>query len=223
VNTLAPGLVGVQPHPVPLPRQQQPTPAPRVEPEDTGPNLALEEWLHHRVKGIRPFIGFTLAGGVVNGGYSGAARSAWGSGADGAFLFALRGGVFLGPRHELALEVSPFTDVWDTQAPGPTFQVNGTYGYWLPLVQGETVQLSWPLRVGAGVMIGGSNTGNNVFFQGRADLIGIALKVGHLIIEGHLPSFRYALTNGRFPGFGGDGVTQHVLTWFIGTSVSYVL
>jgi hypothetical protein len=48
------------------------------------------------------------------------------------------------------------------------------------------------------------------------------MKVGHVMIDLHVPSFRYALTSGNFPSFGGAGVTQHLLSWLFGFSASYV-
>jgi hypothetical protein len=75
------------------------------------------------------------------------------------------------------------------------------------------VQVYWPLRGGVGMFTG--NTGSNVLFQARADLVGVMIKVGHLTIDLNLPSFRYAVTDVR-------GQQVHYLTWGLGGGVGYV-
>ncbi len=185
------------------------------------PSHASQDWLRFELKGVHPFVGFTVGFGFLNGGYTGSQGSLWGNGVDGAFLFALRGGVLIN-HHELAVEISPFTDFWDLRvAPGPAFQFNVSYGYLIPLIPRPTAGISWPIRVGVGIFAGGTNTNSNVFFEGRADLIGVAFNTGHVIIELHAPSFRYALTNGHVEGVAVEGVSTHYLSFFFGTSVSY--
>ena len=227
VNPLARPQPPVQPPPPPVAPPPPPSvvpPAPPPEPVvEAPPSRALQEWLHfQRGDRVHPFVGFTVAAGFLNGGYTASEGTLWASGLDGAFLFALRGGVLMG-RHELALEIAPFTDFWDLHVgPGPAFEANASYGYMMPLRQGPTAGVSWPLRVGAGVLAGGDNTASNVLFELRADLIGVSINVGHLLIDLHAPSFRYALTNGHVPGIAVEGVTTHWLSFFFGTTVSYV-
>jgi hypothetical protein len=64
--------------------------------------------MHFRLKGVRPFVGITFAVGAANGGFTGGKGSAWGSGADGNLVVAVRGGIMIN-RHELALEIAPYT------------------------------------------------------------------------------------------------------------------
>jgi hypothetical protein len=218
-----------QPTPQPTQPVTQPTPTPTepvvvVPAPDLArpPSHAFDEWLHFRRTGVHPFIGVTLGVGFVNGGYTGSEGSLWGSGADGAALIALRGGVTLDNRHELALEIAPFTYFWDLAiGPGPAFEVNASYAYHLMLLQKPMAQITWPLRIGAGFVAGGTNTNSNAFFEARLDVIGVALSIGHATIELHAPSFRYALTNGHVEGIAVEGVTTHWLTFIFGTSVSY--
>ena len=205
-------------------QQQQPQPTAKVqEPAPTPPveSHAFEEWLKFRPDGVHPFIGITLAPGLLNGGYTASEGTLWAGGADGAFLLAFRGGVFIN-RHELALEIAPFTDFWDMRVSGPAFEANVTYAYYVRLLTRETFGLSWPLRGGISVLAGGSNTNDNVFFEVRADVIGLALNVGHLIVEAHLPTFRYEVTNGHVAGIAVEGVTTNYLSFFFGLSASYV-
>ncbi len=53
-------------------------------------------------------------------------------------------------------------------------------------------------------------------------MIGIALRVGHVVIDLHAPSFRYAITNGHVSGIAVEGVTTNLLSFYFGTSVSYL-
>ncbi len=171
---------------------------------------------------MHPFVGLTLALGVLNGGYTASQGSLWGSGADPALLVALRGGVTI-DRHEIAVEIAPGTYVWDFNvAGGPAFEMNATYGYRLQLAElPNSGAIVYPLRAGIGFIAGGANTFNDVFFELRADLIGAAIDLGHLTIELNLPSFRYAFTNGHVPGIAVEGVTTHWLSFFFGTTVTY--
>lgn len=216
----------VQPPPVqPPPVQQQvehPVVQPELtEPEPAPPSHAFDEWVHFQLKGIHPFVGLMLGVGFLNGGYTASQGTLWGGGADGSFLLALRGGVLL-DHHEIAIEIAPFTDFWDLSVgPGPAFEANVSYGYLVPLITKPTAGMSWPLRVGIGVLAGGSNTGGNAFFEVRADVIGLTFNTGHVLLELNAPSFRYALTNGHVPGIAVEGVTTNYLSFFFGGSASY--
>jgi hypothetical protein len=87
-------------------------------------------------------------------------------------MVAFHGAVLLG-RTELGLELSPVP-----------FGVNLFAGHYLRLYDrpGATVRIFWPLRGGLGI------TGlEPVHFQLRADLVGVAFQVGHLLMELSLP------------------------------------
>ncbi len=103
---------------------------------------------------------------------------------------------------------------------GPAFEANLCYGYLLALDRHHT--LAWPLRLGVGVLAGGDNTGSNVFFEVRVDVIGLRVQSRHWALDLHAPSFRYAITNGHVPGIAVEGVTTNYLSFFFGASVSYI-
>jgi len=189
------------------------------EGKKTATNEQLNEWLHFNLQGVHPFAGLTWGGGFMTGGITGNGAGLFRSNFDsffGNFLFALNGGVFI-DRHQLQVELAPFTYFFTLAAgnPGPAFEVTGSYAYFIPLYDSETLKVSWPLRIGVGIVAGANNTGGLAYFQPRADLIGVALQVGHIMIDMHLPSFRYAVTD-RF------GTQGHVLSWIFGASISYV-
>lgn len=172
------------------------------------------EWLAFRLQGAHPFVGLTWAGGFDTGGSTGNLSTGFNT-FNGAFLFGINGGVFF-DNHQLMVELSPFTYVFDGRARGPAFQFNGSYAYFIPLYDSETIQVYWPLRVGVGMMAGAdNNTSNLAFFQARGDVIGVGLKIGHVMLDMHLPSFRYQVTDRA--GFQG-----HLLDWLFGLSASYV-
>ncbi|HVY49642.1 MAG TPA: hypothetical protein VHB21_27300 [Minicystis sp.] len=174
------------------------------------PGGSADDWMAFKLEGVHPFVGFTFIGGpsfgILTGGISGNANQL-----EGAYLFALRGGVYI-DRNELAFEISPLTYQYYADVPGPTFQFTGTYGYLVPVFHDANVDVSWPIRVGAGMMAG--NTFGLAFFQARADLVGLNVRVGHLLIDAYFPQFRYAVTVN-------SGEALHFLTWFGGASVSY--
>jgi hypothetical protein len=165
------------------------------------------------LEGVHPFVGLTWAQGPVVPGLSGNARGGFNR-ADSAFMFALHGGVFI-DKHQLLVEISPFTYGFDARGLGPAFQMNGNYAYFIPLMESEAVSLYWPLRVGVGMVAGGDNTTGLVSFQARGDIVGLAAKVGHFMFDFHVPSFRYIVTDSR-------GTQGHLPTWLIGMSTSYV-
>ena len=140
---------------------------------------------------MHPFVGLTFLGGPSFAVITGSLASGSASQLEGAFLFALRVGTYI-DRHELAFEVSPLTYQYYTNTGGPTFQVTGTYGYLIPVGKSPNLEVSWPIRIGVGMMAG--NTGGLAFFQARADLVGLNLRTGPLIIDLYFPQFRYAVT-----------------------------
>jgi hypothetical protein len=188
-------------------------------PHSSAPSPSLEgdqpksDWIQFRLEGIHGFVGLTWATGPVVLGLSGNTKSGFNK-ADGGFLFALRGGAFIG-RSQLTFEVSPFSYLYDHRAQGPAFQMNGSYAYFIPLKTTGNVLLHWPMRVGVGMMAGGDNTEARAYFQARADLVGLAVQIGHVMLEFHAPSFRYFATDYR-------GTQGHILTWLLGLDASYV-
>lgn len=171
--------------------------------------------------GVHSFIGLALAGGMLNGGYTSSETTIWGKGLDSSFVFALRGGMLFG-HGEIALEIAPFTEVWDAQRErGPAFEANITAAYRIPFARVLDVPLSWPLRAGVGILAGGDNTGDDVFFEARLDPIGVSFQSGPVVVDFIAPSIRYAITNGHVPGIGFEGVTTHYISFFFGSSVSY--
>jgi hypothetical protein len=174
-----------------------------------------------QTSGVRSFVGLTLAGGMLNGGYTSSETTVWGRGIDSTALFALRGGVLLG-RAEIALEIAPFTQFWDVQRErGPAFEANATVAYRVPFARVADVPLAWPLRAGVGILAGGDNTGDDVFLEARLDPIGVSFQSGPVVVDFIAPSIRYALTNGHVPGIAFEGVTTHYISFFFGSSVSY--
>lgn len=179
------------------------------------------DWLKFRVDDgqMHPFIGITSLFGFGLVGLDALGTTAFGS-VTPALLFALKAGVIVGGRHELGVELTPFFTVLSgagslgpVGASGPAFEINASYGYLIPIMD----HLSWPLRVGAGLLAGPSpNAGDNAWFEVRADLVGVQVNVGHLLVDVQLPSFRYFVTNV-------NGVTGHVLNWVFGLSLGYAL
>ncbi len=172
------------------------------------------------LRGLHAFVGLAVRGGpawlVTNIG----GVTAHDPNLAGSFAFALRAGVFAN-RNELAVELSPFTDLAYRNLPlyltGPAFAASFTYGYYAPLYEGTNVGVYWPLRVGVGVLAGGNNTSGLAYLQGRLDLIGFAVRVHHVMFGVDLPSFRYLFT----PLPGGAG-TVHVFAWRGGVTFEYL-
>ncbi len=175
------------------------------------------EWMNFKLEGVHPFVGLTIAGGFDTAGITGNSGFTGGFDTfDGSFLFALNGGLFI-DNHQLMFEIAPVTFVYEGKvAPGPAFEMTANYAYFIPVYDGGSFHVFWPLRIGAGLMAGpGDNAGGLAFFEARADLIGPAFQVGHVMIDLHLPTFRWLLTDK-------SGVQLHFLEWMFGTSLSYV-
>lgn len=171
---------------------------------------APSEWMTFDLgNGIHPFVGAAWMGGPAYGGLVG---GRFDTGISGSFLAAIRGGVYIDGKHEIQVELSPFTYAFYHPIQGPQFQVNATYGFLIPLVRKSTISMYWPLRAGIGTFFG--NIGGDVYFQARADLVGFAIRIGHLMIDFHLPSYRFAVTSVR-------GLTPVVFSWEIGAGVAY--
>jgi hypothetical protein len=183
-----------------------------------GEGGGMGDWMKFRIDdgAAHPFAGITLAGGFGTGGLTG--NGVFGGGFDtfdGAFLFALHAGVFLG-NNQLSFEVAPVTFFYDMKGIGPVFEMAANYAYFVPLTDSGDIHVYWPLRFGAGMMAGPDlNAFGLAFFQARADLIGAAIQVGHVLIDLSLPSFRYMITDK-------NGTQAHFLDWLFGTNLSYV-
>lgn len=102
----------------------------------------------------------------------------------------LRGGVLLG-HHEFGLEVAPVSTIGSGAYIESTLamQVSTSYGFMVPLASGRVAALYMPLRLGVGGMF---SLDNRLHFLARAES-GLALALGHFLIELHAPSFRYAV------------------------------
>jgi hypothetical protein len=180
-----------------------------------GPDMT--EWMNFKLTdgNVHPFIGLTVAGGFDTIGASGNAISGGFNTFDGAVLFALNGGIFIG-NHQLMFEVAPVTFVYDAKfAPGPVFEMTANYAYFIPLTDAGNIHVYWPIRFGLGMLAGPDlNALGLAYFQLRADLIGVAVQMGHVIIDMHLPSFRYSITDK-------SGSQLHLLDWVFGVSLGY--
>ncbi len=154
------------------PRKSQPET--KDQPEPSSPPKELE--------GVRPHIGLMLGGGPSHTDNTDAAVV-------GSLLFAIKGGVFF-DRVELGLEFAPasfvvqFNDFQDLT----TVELNAYAGYHIPVAG----PVSWPLRFGVGFThfapAGGAS--DDIFLEGRADLIGISVLIDPVLLDFYVPSFR---------------------------------
>lgn len=174
------------------------------------------DWMHFELNGFHPFVGIGMLGGPVKPFSATTGRDQFPI--TGSFLFSLRGGFYAG-RNEVAIELSPMTYVAYTDgSAGPQVQMAFNYTGLIPLQEGPTVSLYWPMRFGVGFVAGNTRIGRGepAFLQLRFDLIGFAIKVGHVMIDLSLPSFRHLYSpgdqNGNFMFF----------TWHVGAQVSYI-
>jgi hypothetical protein len=124
-----------------------------------------------------------------------------------AFHFALRFGVLF-DRTELALELAPGSWIWDFGPQRSSFAMNVSLGGLLP-VSGRAY---WPLRFGLGLASGDLPL-EDVYMQGRLDLIGLAFHYGHLLFEVNLPSTRFST---EFKHVG-------IWAWLFNLSITYVI
>jgi hypothetical protein len=184
-----------------------------------GPAASSDDWMKFNPfdGNVHPYAGVTIAGGFMTVGASGNTPFTGGFNTfRGAFLLALNGGIYMG-QHQLSFEISPVT-YWPTLAspPGPAFEMSANYAYMIPLTESGNMRVFWPIRFGIGMAAGPDlNLLGLAWFQMRADLIGAAIQVGHVVIDLHLPTFRYAITDK-------NGVQGHLLDWLFGASIGYV-
>lgn len=142
--------------------------------------------------GLRPFAGIGLMPGA---GIALAYQSGRTSDAEGAFLFALRGGVFI-DQLALELEFSPVTFLpYAARGADPVLQLNGAVAYYIDL--GFVEGLYFPLRGGLGFAAVNFPTQSDAAMVVRLDLLGLAYmlplgSMGSILLEANLPSFRQA-------------------------------
>jgi len=155
-----------------------------------------------RLLGIRGFGGVQFGGGVTL--YSPRIGNRIQSpNVEGAFLFALKGGVFI-RQVELSLEVAPgsYLPVTDGGGNQTSFLANvGYHGH-------VTDNFYWPLRIGAGLV----TWGGDVQFQGRLDVLSLSMKTKYVLADFTFPSFRYA----------SDFDSFHMWTGMFNVAVSYI-
>jgi len=184
-----------------------------------GSTASTDEWMKFNPfdGNAHPYVGLALAGGFMTAGISGNTPFTGGFNTfRGGLLFAIDGGVYLG-NHQLSFEIAPVT-YWPTLAspPGPSFEMSANYGYMVPLMESGDLRVFWPIRLGLGMAAGPDlNLLGLAWFQVRLDLIGAAFQIGHVVVDFHLPTFRYAITDK-------SGVQAHLLDWLFGTSIGYV-
>jgi len=191
---------------------------PPSEGDDNGENAkpaqaaASTGWMNFRLDDgqLHPFIGITgLLGGFGMSGATGDLAPGFGP-VNSAILFALKAGLIVGGHHEIAAEITPFFTA--NLAGTAVFEMNASYAFLIPV----TDHVSWPIRLGIGLMAGPSpNAADRPWLEIRADLVGVNINVGHLLIDLHLPSFRYFLSDT------GGGITAHILDWFFGAGFGY--
>jgi hypothetical protein len=169
-------------------------------------------WMRFKLDGLHPFVGTAFLGGPNVLVSSGIAGFGGGSVVDTGFNWVLRGGVYIN-KNEIALEISPGSYVATFPSAGVGFQFNVSYGYLFTLSESSSgASAYWPIRIGVGMVAG---NGASPAFQGRVDLVGIAIKIGHVIVDLYSPSFRFTVAND-------SGVTAGFLSWDFGAGASYL-
>lgn len=152
-------------------------------------------WMNFELKGPHPYVGIGLNGGPVKPFDAKSGRDPGIIG--GSFVFALRGGLYAG-RNEIGVELSPMTNLvgsYGGQSVGPAFSLAFNYTGYIPLHESSTLGVYWPMRVAFG-FVAGNIPGDWAFMQFRFDLIGLAFKIGHVMLDFSLPSFRYLYAPG---------------------------
>jgi len=174
---------------------------------------AGRKWAHFKFdEGTHGFIGFTLIAGVDH--LTVANDKEMSSGSLTAITGAVRGGVFLN-RHEIALEVAPFTSVLEKNGVSTVrFDVSASYGYLLRLASGRVGSLYIPLRLGVG---GAFAQYESPLFLARVET-GLAVAWGHFLFDFHVPWVRYLVGTASVP----TGVNSlHHLVFGFGATLSY--
>jgi hypothetical protein len=159
-------------------------------------------WTDFELGGTRFFAGVTLAPGLTGFWNYGSSLSA-----NAAFFFALRLGLMFDIT-ELALEVAPNTWVRSFNPDVNSFSLLASIGGLIPVSR----RAFWPMRFGLGFSAGNLPL-QDVYMQGRLDIIGVGYQFGHLLFEVNLPSTRF---HTEFRDIG-------IWAWLFTISVTYVL
>lgn len=174
-------------------------------------HAADKDWMTLELKGIHPFVGLGIMGGASLPFSGNAGKPGKG---DGAFLMSIRGGIYAG-RNEIALELSPMTYLVHPGLPSTSFQLAFDYTGLVPLFESPKLGVYWPFRVGYG-FVAANMPNNAAFMQLRIDIFGVAFRVGHLMLDFSLPSFRYLYSPGDTTG------NAMFFSWLPGVQVSYL-
>lgn len=175
--------------------------------EDSGPS----EWMSFQFgEGTHGFAGISMMGGpaevyvYAGGPFNGTV------GVEGAFAFEFYGGVMF-DRFELAAHFSPVaTKPYDVLGSDTNLALRVTAGGYIPI----TDMVSWVLRGGVGFLAVNSPFPNDdIVPQIQADLVGVAIHVGHLNIEVGAPSFRLAIA---------PDAEVMIMNWLFGVKTAYV-
>jgi hypothetical protein len=173
-----------------------------------------EGWMNFELKGPHPFVGIGLNVGAEMPFLADRSRK---GDVGGQFAFALRGGLYTG-LNRIAVELSPMTYLIGASngaTLGPSFAVAFHYTGFIPLHETPTFGVYWPMGVGFGAIAGNIPT-NAAFMNLRIDLIGLAFRIGHVMLDFSLPSFRYIYAPGTSNG------NTMFFSWLPGVNAEYV-
>jgi hypothetical protein len=153
-------------------------------------------WMDFTFGGVRGFVGAGIGGGPYAF-FTTEGFNAGQVGVIGGIQLSARGGVII-DRHEVGIEVSlPLWYTTDNDLP-VAFQVNAAYAYLAKITKlpaggrPDAIELYWPLRVGLGTIVLVDDDGDaTALFQARADVVGVGLQVGNLLLEVNAPSVRF--------------------------------
>ena len=179
--------------------------------EQAESDSGASEWMSFQFgEGTHGFAGISMMGGpsevyiYASGPFTGTV------GVEGAFAFELYGGVLF-DRFELAAHFSPVaTKPYDVPGADTNLSLRVTAGGYLPI----TDTVSWVLRGGVGFLaVNSPFAGDDVIPQIQADLVGVAIHVGHLNIEVGAPSFRLGIA---------PDTELMIMNWLFGVKTAYV-
>jgi hypothetical protein len=158
-------------------------------------------------EGTHGFAGISMQGGPAEivgfGGNSGSI------GIEPSWAFDFYGGVLFG-RFELAAHFSPVAYKAYDLVPDTQMALRVTAGGYIEMSD----MLSWVMRGGVGFAAVNTNLPNDdILPMVQADLIGLAIHVGHLNIEFSAPSFRL---------FVATDAEVMVMNWHFGPKLAYV-
>lgn len=155
--------------------------------------------------GIHGFVGMSMVGGPA-----GLLETEEGNFdfIEPSWAWEINGSVFF-DRFELGLHLSPVTYKMHDLIPKTQLSMLLSVGGYIPL----TDMVSWPMRFGAGFVTVDPPTEAAVQPQLQADLVGVAVHVGHVNFEIEAPSFRTVLL------LDGDVV---LMGWHFGLKTGYV-